>query len=166
MALDTIYLSRAFDRDDDELRRANKIALAIERTLRGEIRLGELVGANGGAYDKRTTPFHVPPEVSVDNDLSRRLTVVEVSCADRPGLLYAVTHALSELNLNIGSAHVATFGEKAADVFYVTDLAGAKITAPAHIGAIKQRLLRTLNEGSSERTPERATGAVSSMSAT
>ncbi|MGO9133124.1 MAG: [protein-PII] uridylyltransferase [Methylovirgula sp.] len=166
MALDTIYLSRAFDRDDDELRRANKIALAIERTLRGEIRLGELVGVNGGAYDKRTTPFHVPPEVSVDNDLSRRFTVVEVSCADRPGLLYAVTHALSELNLNIGSAHVATFGEKAADVFYVTDLAGAKITAPAHIGAIKQRLLRALNERSFERTSERTAGAVSRVSAT
>jgi [protein-PII] uridylyltransferase len=91
-------------------------------------------------------PFHVPPEVSVDNELSRRFTVVEVSCRDRPGLLYGVTRALSELDLNIGSAHIVTFGEKAIDVFYVTDLAGAKITSSTRIGAIKRRLFQILNE--------------------
>jgi [protein-PII] uridylyltransferase len=42
-------------------------------------------------------------------------------------LLYDLTEALYRLNLNIGSAHVTTFGEKAIDVFYVTDLTGGKI---------------------------------------
>ena len=42
-------------------------------------------------------------------------------------LLYDLTEALYRLNLNIASAHVTTFGEKAIDVFYVTDLTGAKI---------------------------------------
>src|SRR6185437_4760264 len=112
LALDTIVISRAFDRDDDELRRANKIAFAIERALRGEIRLSEMVSARTQEAGGQG-PFHVPPEVSVDNELSRRFTVVEVSCRDRPGLLYGVTRALSELDLNIGSAHIVTFGEKA-----------------------------------------------------
>ena len=39
-----------------------------------------------------------------------------------PGLLYELTTTLSKLNLNIASAHVATFGERVVDVFYVTDL--------------------------------------------
>jgi [protein-PII] uridylyltransferase len=69
-----------------------------------------------------------------------------VSGRDRPGLLYDVTNALSELSLNIGSAHVVTFGEKAADVFYVTDLNGGKITATGQIAAIKRKILQALVE--------------------
>ena len=46
---------------------------------------------------------------------------------DRIGLLYDLTEALFGLNLNIASAHITTFGERAVDVFYVTDLTGAKI---------------------------------------
>lgn len=150
LALDTIFLSRAFDRDDDELRRANKIALAIEQALRGEIRLKELITARERPMNDRDTAFQVPAEVLADNDLSSKFTVLEVSCRDRPGLLYDVTHALSELDLNIGSAHVVTFGEKAADVFYVTDLNGAKITAHTRIGAIKRKLLHVLSEKPAE----------------
>jgi len=56
--------------------------------------------------------------------------VIEVSGLDRPGLLYELTTAISKLNLNIASAHVSTFGERARDVFYVTDLLGAQISAP------------------------------------
>ena len=50
--------------------------------------------------------------------------MVEVTGLDRPGLLYELTATLSKLNLNIASAHVATFGERVVDVFYVTDLLG------------------------------------------
>ena len=60
---------------------------------------------------------------------------------DRPGLLYALTTTLSKLNLNITSAHVATFGERVVDVFYVTDLLGDKITSPTRQAAIKRALL-------------------------
>ena len=56
--------------------------------------------------------------------------MVEVTGLDRPGLLYELTTTLSKLNLNIASAHVATFGERVVDVFYVTDLTGAQIATP------------------------------------
>jgi [protein-PII] uridylyltransferase len=67
--------------------------------------------------------------------------VVEVTGLDRPGLLYELTTTLSKLNLNITSAHVATFGERVVDVFYVTDLTGAKIATPTRESAIKRPLL-------------------------
>jgi [protein-PII] uridylyltransferase len=73
--------------------------------------------------------------------------VVEVSGLDRPGLLYELTTALSKLNLNITSAHVATFGERVVDVFYVTDLLGAKISAPTRHAAIKRALLAMFATG-------------------
>ena len=83
----------------------------------------------------------------MDNNLSNRYTVIEVSGLDRPGLLYDMTTALSDLNLNIGSAHIATFGEKAVDVFYVTDLTGAKIINPTRQGTVRKRILDIFTPG-------------------
>ncbi|MGF9760680.1 [protein-PII] uridylyltransferase [Microvirga sp. 0TCS3.31] len=140
MALDTIVLSRAFDRDEDELRRAERVAKAIERALKGEVRIADLVDGK-----RPTKPasraFHVPPEVTIDNSLSNRQTVIEVSGLDRPGLLYDLTTALGKLNLNIASAHIVTFGEKAVDVFYVTDLTGTKVTHAGRQATIRRALL-------------------------
>ena len=69
--------------------------------------------------------------MTLDNELSDRFTVIEVECLDRHGLLYDLTHTISELSLDIASAHIATFGERVVDTFYVTDLVGHKITAKA-----------------------------------
>jgi [protein-PII] uridylyltransferase len=79
--------------------------------------------------------------VMINNQWSNRYTMVEVTGLDRPGLLFELTTTLSKLNLNIASAHVATFGERVVDVFYVTDLFGAKITSATRQAAIKRALL-------------------------
>ncbi|HZZ63259.1 MAG TPA: [protein-PII] uridylyltransferase [Roseiarcus sp.] len=139
LALDTIFVSRAFERDD-ELRRGQRIASNIERTLRGEVRLAEITPQKD-VRDVRHGAFVIEPEVMIDNSLSRRYTVVEVSGLDRPGLLRDLTASLSSLNLNIGSAHIVTFGEKAVDSFYLTDLTGQKINSPSKQAAIRRRLL-------------------------
>ncbi len=158
LALDTIFVSRAFDEDHDELRRAKRVAQAIEKALRGEIRLRDVIAAKKGAAKPQfaTSTFPIVPEVTLDNNLSKRYTVIEVSGLDRLGLLYDITTIVSALNLNIGSAHIVTFGEKAVDVFYVTDLTGAKITNAARQGAIRRHLLEVFSEG--ERKQIRASG--------
>ena len=79
--------------------------------------------------------------MTINNQWSSRYTVVEVTGLDRPGLLYELTATLSKLNLNIASAHVATFGERVVDVFYVTDLLGAQISEPTRQTAIKRPLI-------------------------
>jgi [protein-PII] uridylyltransferase len=157
LALDTIFVSRAFDEDHDELRRAKRVAQAIEKALRGEIRLRDVIAAKRVAPGARDAAFTIAPEVNIDNTLSNRYTVVEVSGLDRLGLLYDLTTVLSALNLNIGSAHIVTFGEKAVDVFYVTDLTGAKIINAARQGAIRRHLLEIFG-AESERKQIRASG--------
>jgi [protein-PII] uridylyltransferase len=149
LALDTIVVSRAFDRDEDELRRAERVALAIERALKGEVKIAELVAGKRPSKERPKT-FHVAPEVSIDNELSSRQTVIEVSGLDRPGLLYDLTTALGKLNLNIASAHIATFGEKAVDVFYVTDLTGTKVNHPSRQAAIRRALLEAFEADGAE----------------
>jgi [protein-PII] uridylyltransferase len=143
-AIDTFLLAREFDRDDDELRRAKRIAETIEKLLRGGIKLSTLM-AKRHARSRRISAFSVAPEVLIDNTLSNEFTVVEVAGLDRPGLLFDLTNTLSDLNLDITSAHVTTFGEKAVDVFYVTDLTNKKITSPQRQKAIKARLTEVLN---------------------
>ncbi|MGY3032119.1 [protein-PII] uridylyltransferase [Bradyrhizobium sp. USDA 4354] len=141
-ALDTISISREYDRDEDEGRRATRIGEMIEDVLEGKLRLPEAVARR--TVRSKARPFVIEPEVTINNQWSDRYTVIEVSGLDRPGLLYELTTAISKLNLNIASAHVATFGERARDVFYVTDLLGAQINAPTRQAAIKSALTHVM----------------------
>ena len=144
-ALDTFLLAREFDQDEDELRRARRISESIEKLLKGEQRLAALM-AKRRERRGRIGAFKVAPEVLIDNAVSQQFTVIEVAGLDRPGLLFELTNTLSDLNLDITSAHITTFGEKAVDVFYVTDLTNKKITSPQRQKTIRQRLLEVLGE--------------------
>jgi [protein-PII] uridylyltransferase len=142
-ALDTFLLQREFADDADESRRAERIGKTIERVLKGEIRLSALM-ANRKPAERRISAFTVAPQVVINNALSDRFTVIEVAGLDRPGLLYDLTSTLSNLNLDITSAHITTYGEKAVDVFYVTDLTGKKVTSEQRQKAIRRRLQAVL----------------------
>src|SRR6186997_904472 len=149
-ALDTISLSREFDRDEDEERRGQRIADSIEKALRGELRLPDVVTKRSPPKG-RIRAFVVEPSVIINNQWSHRYTMVEVTGLDRTGLLYELTATLSKLNLNIASAHVATFGERVVDVFYVTDLMGAQITSPTRQAAIKRALIALFASGEDDK---------------
>jgi [protein-PII] uridylyltransferase len=144
-AVDTIAISREYDRDEDEGRRATRIGEMIEQVLEGRLRLPEAIARRAAGRNGKVRAFVVEPEVTINNQWSELYTVIEVSGLDRPGLLYQLTTTLSKLNLNIASAHVATFGERARDVFYVTDLLGAQINAPTRQAAIRSALLHLLS---------------------
>ncbi|HEV7417835.1 MAG TPA: ACT domain-containing protein, partial [Tianweitania sediminis] len=146
-ALDTILISREFDHDEDEERRARRVGTLIEDVLSGKTWLPEMI-------EKRTKPkrgqkvFHIAPRAELRNTLSNRFSVIEVKGLDRPGLLSEVTGALSDLSLDIASAHITTFGEKVIDTFYVTDLTGQKIENPTRMAAIQARLTKVMEHGS------------------
>ncbi len=155
LALDTIAVTREFEHDEDEARRAGRISETIEKALRGEIKLPDVVAHRAPAKG-RLKAFALEPEVNINNEWSNRYTVVEITGIDRPGLLYELTATLSKLSLNIASAHVATFGERVVDVFYVTDLMGAKIASPTRQAAIKRALMQLLAVSEESRSPKAA----------
>ncbi len=94
---------------------------------------------------QRRTPS-VTPEVVFDDRASPQHTVVEVFAKDRPGLLFALSQALSELGLTIALSKINTEGAKAADVFYVSDLQGQKLP-PARFAEVREALLRCVDPG-------------------
>jgi [protein-PII] uridylyltransferase len=90
----------------------------------------------------RAETFNIRPAVFIDNKASSRYTVVEVNALDRAALLSALGEALFQSRATIHSAHIATYGERAVDVFYLTDREGAKIENPARLKSLQSRLLR------------------------
>lgn len=150
-ALDTILITREFERDEDERRRAMRVGRLIEDVLSGKSWLPEMI-------EKRSKPkrgakiFRIEPRAEIRNALSNRFSVVEIEGLDRPGLLSEITGALSDLSLDIISAHITTYGEKVIDTFYVTDLTGQKVDNPTRQEAIRARLLATLEGGAPVRT--------------
>jgi len=144
MALDTFFVRAApggaFERPDQLAR----LSSTIEKILSGRLRPDRELAKRGAAYPSRLRVFKVTPRVLIDNKASARATVIEVNGKDRPGLLYEITLALTRLHLLIDGARVATFGERAVDVFYVTDALGDKIEKPARLAKIQERLMEAL----------------------
>ncbi|OCW55910.1 [protein-PII] uridylyltransferase [Hoeflea olei] len=126
-ALDTILINRELPDDEDELRRGASIGRMIEDVLAGRAHIPEVI-ARKTRGKRKQRPFIVKPQVTISNTLSNKFTLIEIECLDRPGLLSEVASVLSDLSLDIASAHITTFGEKVVDTFYVRDLVGQKIT--------------------------------------
>ncbi len=142
-ALDTILIGREFAHDEDEKRRADRVGKLIEDVLSGRSWLPQIIQQR--AKPRRgARAFRVTPQVNIRNTLSNRFSVIEVECLDRTGLLSEITGAISDLSLDIASAHITTFGEKVIDTFYVTDLTGQKVESPTRLATIRKRLLDTM----------------------
>ncbi|WP_197041937.1 [protein-PII] uridylyltransferase [Sandarakinorhabdus oryzae] len=140
MAIDNFVVLDPLGRPFAEQQQIARLKRNIEDVLKGRIRLADKLAAKPLARRKAEL-FRVEPRVLIDNKASNRYTVVEVNASDRPALLYALTNGLFQQKLTIHSAHVATYGEKATDTFYVTDLTGAKIDNPARLKTLEKRLL-------------------------
>ena len=145
MALDTLSVLDATAQEFADESRLTRLKQRVEDVLRGRIRLArELEKAAQQGLFKKSSPFKIPPRVLIDNNGSDTDTIIEVNGHDRIGLLYDVTSALTALGLKITSAHVATYGERAVDTFYVKDLFGMKVERDTKLKATRARLLEAL----------------------
>ncbi len=91
--------------------------------------------------------FHVDPAVRIERDASQDAVVFEAEGLDRPGLLFEIAAALGALDVSIVSAHVATYGERAVDAFYLTNARGEKITDRRQLTKIEKALFAVLRAG-------------------
>ncbi|PWE18442.1 [protein-PII] uridylyltransferase [Marinicauda salina] len=94
---------------------------------------------------RREAAFAVKPYVTLDAEAADSALVIEASGRDRPRLLHDMARALAELGLSLEAARIDGYGERAVDVFYVTE-DGRKVTDPDRLEAIRTRLMRELAE--------------------
>jgi [protein-PII] uridylyltransferase len=141
MAIDNFLVQDPFGQAFDDPHQLRRLSQGIEDALAARGQLTARLAAKPPPR-LRAHAFEVVPNILIDNNASNRYTVVEVHAGDRPALLHALAHALFEARVTIYSAHIATFGERAIDVFYVTDLIGDKITAQPRLRTLERLLLR------------------------
>jgi [protein-PII] uridylyltransferase len=119
----------------------------LRQVIQGKVRVGELV-------EKRNRPTllaekvkpRFPTVIDIDNDVSSDYTVIDIYTHDKVGLLYRITSTLSELGLYIGVSKISTKIDQVADVFYVKDIFGHKITSDEKLLEVRQRLLAAIDE--------------------
>jgi [protein-PII] uridylyltransferase len=113
MALDNLLVQDFQGRPYGDRRRRTRLVRSVEAALTGDM---PVLPETGSPADT----FAVAPSVAIADRASRRTTVAEVNAADRPGLLASLAGAIHRLGHVIHSAHIATYGERAVDVFYLT----------------------------------------------
>ena len=139
MALDNFLVQDPYGRPFDDASQLKRLERAIEDAMAGA-RLRDRLAARPLARP-RADAFAIQPNVLIDNKASNRYTVIEVNARDRPALLHALAFALFESKITIRSAHIATYGERAVDTFYVNDLTGDKISGVLRLKSLERRLL-------------------------
>ncbi|MGI8611535.1 MAG: [protein-PII] uridylyltransferase [Sphingomicrobium sp.] len=126
MALDNLLVLDSQGRAYADRRLRNRLVRSVEAALGSaqppRLPPGERIGSRTGA-------FRVAPSVVIAERASSRTTVVEVNALDRIALLAALARAIHDCGHRIHSAHIATYGERAVDVFYLTRADGRKLNA-------------------------------------
>jgi [protein-PII] uridylyltransferase len=118
------------------------IDLALAGRLAIRARLADRVRTYG---DRRAAqPADVEPEVRFDLDASADSTVIEVHATDGLGVLYRITSALADLDLDIVGAKVQTLGPQVVDSFFVRAGDGTRVTDPAVLAETERALLHAL----------------------
>ncbi|MCK4267540.1 MAG: ACT domain-containing protein, partial [Actinomycetia bacterium] len=156
-----VMASRIYTTDDGRALEVFKVGAVFESAIsddtidrvRQDI-IGSLSGQMALSYriDKLSRRYKnqgaapMPTRVVIENVSSDDYTIVEVYATDEIGLLYKITSALFELNLDIHMAKISTFGNEAIDVFYVSDLKGRKITSEEDLGEIEKNILFALSD--------------------
>ncbi|MCK9541774.1 MAG: [protein-PII] uridylyltransferase [Novosphingobium sp.] len=149
MAVDNFLVQDPLGRPFMEESQLARLRTAIGDALANRVKLVPQLAARPLARP-RADAFEVRPRVEFDNAASNRFTVVEINARDRPALLNRLARALFEARLMVHSAHIATYGERAVDTFYVTDLLGEKIDSPVRLKAVEKRLLEAAEEETEE----------------
>jgi [protein-PII] uridylyltransferase len=139
MALDIFEIQDAQGAAFEQKAQIDRLEKNIVRALEGRVRPAREL-AKKPVVKSRTEIFTVAPRALINNSASRTHSVVEVNGRDRPGLLHDVTQALTDMNLQISSAMIFTYGERAVDVFYVKDAFGMQVTNEGKLARLRDAL--------------------------
>jgi [protein-PII] uridylyltransferase len=119
----------------------------LVKAVSGRLALDARLAERARTYGSRRATAAVGPggpRVHFDNDASATATVVEVRAPDRIGVLYRITRAMAECDLDVRTARVATLGAEVVDAFYVTATDNGKVTDPDELAEIEHAVLGEL----------------------
>ncbi|RLK50728.1 UTP--GlnB (protein PII) uridylyltransferase GlnD [Alkalispirillum mobile] len=95
---------------------------------------------------RRLKHFSTPTQINFSNDGPNQRTVLELITGDRPGLLAQVGQAFSQCRVKLKNAKIATIGERAEDVFFITDEHDAPLSDPAQYRCLRDALAQCVDD--------------------
>ena len=126
--------------------RPAQIVADVESALAGRLALQARLYERARTYGtgRALTARPVEPEVSCDNRFAESATVVDVRCPDSIGLLYRISRAMVELDIDIVSAKVQILGADIYGAFYVQEQTGQKVLDPDHISELELAVMSAM----------------------
>jgi [protein-PII] uridylyltransferase len=139
-ALDMFTTRDRYGRPITDAARWKRVEEDLARVLSGAATVEQVIAER---QEKSSLPERVVPkvrtEIKVDNEVSGEYSVVDIYTQDRLGVLYTITRTLADLRLDIQLSKVATEATRVADVFYVREHAGGKLS-PDRVEEVKLAL--------------------------
>jgi [protein-PII] uridylyltransferase len=124
-----------------------RVLADLDLALDGHLALAARLAERRRTYDRPDrSGRRSTAAVTFDNAASAGATVIDVHAADGIGVLYRITGAMAELELDIRSARVQTLGPEVVDSFYVRDDQGQKVSDQAYLGEIERAILHALSD--------------------
>ncbi|HYW93149.1 MAG TPA: [protein-PII] uridylyltransferase [Gammaproteobacteria bacterium] len=94
---------------------------------------------------RRARAFSTPTEVHFTHDETNQRTALELITGDRPGLLSTVGRVFQQQGVRLITAKISTVGERAEDVFFVTDRQDRPLLDARQCKALAAALRRALD---------------------
>jgi len=153
----SIMDARVFDANDNHALDAFRVVDADGRPL-GSERGHELqkrllaaltdpeakIPAPTNTLPRQVRHFDFPPEVAFEPDDAHGRTLMHVRAIDRPGLLSRIAQALQDCDVHLRNARIATFGEKAEDMFYIVDRQDRPVADESVQTCLRERIVELL----------------------
>ncbi|MFT3756643.1 MAG: [protein-PII] uridylyltransferase [Pseudoxanthomonas sp.] len=111
-----------------------EVSVGLHRALAGQL---DKVRASRRALPRQLRHFRFAPKIEFAATPDGRRTLLSLVAPDRPGLLADVARTLRECQLRVHGARIATFGERAEDVFQITDESDRPLDESAQDGLRK-----------------------------
>lgn len=140
--LDTFLVLEA---DGSQLTDESRIS-ELKESLVQNIKQTEISSATVSQHIARAVKhFKFPSRVYFEENEIQNQTMMKVVAYDRPGILSEIGEAMHHCEVTLHKAKVATYGEKAEDIFFITDKKGEMLMEKKQFDCLEKTIIEGLD---------------------